>query len=109
MANPYQVTLTKSGEKDFLDLLRKVETEYSHSSAVSVHDKLIVAFEKLEKMPTAYPVDKRIKSKSGFAYRHLQAGKYYVVYRVEEIDADVFVVMIHHIKRGNDFFGKELP
>lgn len=109
MAGPYQVILTVSGEKDLLDILRSIEVEFSHAAAVKVHGKILDSLEKLEVMPSAYAVYRKLKSKNGFIYRRIQAGKYYVVFRIEEVDAAVFVIMIHHIRRGDEFLKKELP
>lgn len=109
MAGSYTVTLLSSAEKDLLDILRSVEKEYSNESAVKVHERILEALQKLEVMPSAYALYTKSKSKFGLTYRQAFAGKYLVVCRIEETSKDVFVIRVHHIKRGPEFYKKDFP
>ena len=59
-------------------------------------DQLQLRIEKLEHMPTAYPVSELESVRVGFEVRKLNFGDYLIYFRVLEVEGEVIVVGLRH-------------
>lgn len=103
MAGTYQVIVTPAARQDLADILDNVAEKQSLTRAVKVQNEILDAIDRLEEMPTAHAPVQEIYELVGDTFRRILADKYRIVYTVEELNQEVFVIRIFHIKRGLDF------
>ncbi|OAV43953.1 type II toxin-antitoxin system RelE/ParE family toxin [Lewinella sp. 4G2] len=103
MAGTYTVTVTPSAIADLQEALNYIAENQSLTSANSIQDEILNAIERLEKMPESHPPVRETHDVVGTKYRRIIAGNYRIIYQVDELRPEVFVIRILHVKRGPDF------
>lgn len=108
MAGTFQVIVTPPAEQDLEDIIDYLTERESYDRALEVHDEILDTIEQLEEMPDRHAPLKETYEKVGNYYRRALAGKYKVIFTIEEPANEVYVIHIMHIKRGPDFVTNEL-
>ncbi|HMQ82173.1 MAG TPA: type II toxin-antitoxin system RelE/ParE family toxin [Saprospiraceae bacterium] len=108
MAGTFQVIITPSAQQDLEDIIDYLTEKESYDRALAVHDEIVEVIESLENMPDRHAPARDTYEFVGNYYRRAPAGKYKVIFHIEEPVNEVFVVRIMHIKRGPDFIRKAL-
>lgn len=109
MAITYTVIYKPEAQKRLDGILEEMIEAKSMKVAADFYNRFLDDMDKVARMPSARPLETRFKRLSETEYRHIEIKPYSVVYTVEEAINSVAVVMIHHIKRGPDFFNQYLP
>jgi plasmid stabilization system protein ParE len=108
MAGTFQVIITPAAQKDLEDLIDYLTETASHDRALAVHNEIMEVIEGLENMPSRHAPARDTYEFVGDYYRRAPAGKYKVIFHIDEPVNEVFVVRIMHIKRGPEFVRKSL-
>ncbi|MEL7220409.1 MAG: type II toxin-antitoxin system RelE/ParE family toxin [Bacteroidota bacterium] len=104
MAESYTVIVTEPAEQDLEELLEYITERDGSSSAESMRDAIVDAIEALAKMPDRYGRVREVLHFKDIIYRRVVVkNRYRVMYKVEELEKDVYVVRILHVKRGPGF------
>mgnify|MGYP001794790737 CR=1 FL=1 len=109
MAESYAVTITEPAEKDLEEILEYITEKSGIKSAEKAGDAILNAIDSLAKMPDRYGRVKEVADRENIIYRRVIVNKKYrVIYKIEEVEKDVYVVRILHVKRGPAFVKKAL-
>lgn len=109
MAVTYSIIYKPEAQKKLDEILENLIEERSMKAAADFYNRFLDDMEKVARMPSGRPLEKRFNSLSSTEYRHIEIKPYSVVYSMEETINTVAVVRIHHISRGPDFFKQDLP
>lgn len=105
----YRVIYKPEAQKKLDEILEDLIEDKSLRAAADFYNRFLDDMQIVARMPGARPFEKRFRSLTETEYRHIEIKPYSVVYSVEEDINAIAVVMIHHIKRGPDFFKRVLP
>jgi plasmid stabilization system protein ParE len=108
MADTFQVIITPAAQQDLEDIIDYLTEMESYDRALTVHDEIVDVIEGLEKMPSRHTPARETHEFVGSYYRRAPAGKYKVIFTIDEPVNEVFVIRIMHIKRGSSFVRKAL-
>lgn len=103
MAGTFQVIITPAAQQDLKDIIDYLTEKESYDRALAVYNEIIEVIEGLEEMPGRHAPAQDTYEFVGDYYRRAPAGKYKIIFHIEEPVKEVFVVRIMHIKRGPDF------
>jgi plasmid stabilization system protein ParE len=108
MAETFQVIITPAAQQDLEDIIDYLVEKESYDRALAVHNEIVEVIEGLGKMPSRHAPARDTYEFVGDYYRRAPAGKYKIIFHIEEPVLEVFVVRIMHIKRSPDFIRKTL-
>ncbi len=105
MAGTYQVIITEPAQKDLENIINYIgEEKGSVQGAENVKTAILKAINTLAKMPDRHGRVKEVAHKEDIVYRRVIVDKKYrIMYKIEEVDDEVYVVRILHVKRGPNF------
>lgn len=110
MAVTYQIVYLPEAEADIGRILDYYVVEKDNLNfAVKLQLAILDAVDKVAKMPSAYQLETRCKSRSGKVYRKVRALDYYVVYETRETHGDIVVITVYYIEAGPSFYDNDLP
>ena len=109
MAPTYKIIYSADAQKQIDDILDYFLDEHSLSLAVKMQHAFLDAVEKAAKMPTAYPLERKFKSKTDIPYRRIVTKSYAFVYKIVEVIDSIIVVRVYHVKVNTKFFKEDLP
>lgn len=110
MADTYQVIVTQAAKKDINDILDYILEKVSYQEAVDTRQAILSAIHSLETMPEARsPVREAVKPNQPITLRQVIAKTVYrIIYRIEEVEENVVVVRVIHVKRSTGYVNKAL-
>ncbi|MEM9261099.1 MAG: type II toxin-antitoxin system RelE/ParE family toxin [Bacteroidota bacterium] len=105
MAGTYQVVVTNDAKRDINEILDYLVDQVSYQQAVDARRQIIDCIHKLAEMPEARsPVREVSEQGKPIIFRQIIAKEAYrIIYRIREIQKNVVIIRVIHVKRDRGF------